>query len=619
MPDCRAERVPTSLGSFELAKEQIAKPAARSASGERFRKQSNIFRQKKRGRLLHCNPLFGLVTCVALFIFTLRENILRRFPGNAPPPVVPLADTTVDLALVPAVRGRHDLFLLSAFYDARPLLFLAVPCVTLIALAEGSLLNRVEDDEAAPKFECVFNSLGQQSPNVWRVPATAVRFGEWHHYKKFQPCFIHCNLEGVFAAWMAGEERVQIPERVSVSMVDDGTIMRNEPERISILVDQMPGAPFPPPHPPAAPCRTNPRKDCDTIGICIPPIYGDVYYSTVEHFIDHYHNLAEGNIKFIVYNASAGPLTSAALARSKLQHDIHIVHFAVENAAFPETRGLLGRVHQRGQSVQVNDCMIRFAGRARWVGNIDLDEYVVPRCSDATSFREIFSLTSVLDSNHWANESAVPSYPSSYMFLHAFFYEDRENKATRVGTNSLSPPQRALYRTSGFFPPGRRTKVFSNPIATLEQGIHYVEVFAAQEAWKTSGVATAAMQRVWDARRERVNYFEHLASIRSRIVYREAVISPHIAANHHIQHDAATNELLTMEGACDSGECFLDTSGLGVNLSECLQATAPDLDLIEDDEPPNYPNKFHFYQYIPRSQSDWKNEFRYTIENAAAD
>jgi hypothetical protein len=68
---------------------------------------------------------------------------------------------------------------------------------------------------------------------------------------------------------------------------------------------------------------------------------------------------------------------------------------------------------------------------------------------------EIFSLTSVLDANHWANESAIPSCPSSFMFLHAFFYEDREYQATGVGKISLSPPQRALYRTPGFFPPGR--------------------------------------------------------------------------------------------------------------------------------------------------------------------
>jgi hypothetical protein len=205
------------------------------------------------------------------------------------------------------------------------------------------------------------------------------------------------------------------------------------------------------------------------------------------------------------------------------------------------------------------------------------------------------------------------------MFLHAFFYEGRKNKATFVGTNPLSPPQRAQYRTPGFFPPGRRTKVFSNPIATLEQGIHYVEDFAAQEAWSTSKVATAAMQRIWDARCERVNYFEYLASIRSRIVYREAVISPHIAANHHIQLDAATDELLTTEGACDSDACILDMSGLGVNLSACLQASAADLQLIEDNEPPNYPNKFHYYQYMARSQSDWRNEFRDKLENAVAD
>jgi hypothetical protein len=593
---------------------QLARPAAHLASSKHFSKRSNIFKQKKGAGLLFRSPLFGLVTCAAIFILTLREKILSTLPGDTPPPALPLANTAVDLALVPAVLGRHDLFLISAFYDARPLLFVAVPRVTLVALAEGSLLDRVEDDQEGIKFDCVFNS-----PTVWRVPAKVVRFGEWHHYKHVQPCYIHCNLEDVFAMWMAGKERVEIPERVSVSIAEDGTILHDNMEHISILVNQMPGAPFPPLHPPAAPCHNNPTKDCDTIGVCVPPIYDDAYHSTVERFFDHYRNLAEGNIKFIVYNASAGPLTSAALARSQLQHDLRIVHFAVENAAFPETHGLLGRVHQRGQSVQINDCMMRFAGRARWVGNIDLDEYIVPRCSDATSFREIFSLTSVLDTNHWANESAVPSYPSSYMFLHAFFYEDREKNAAGVGTNPLSPPQRALYRIPGFFAPGRRTKVFSNPIATLEQGIHYVEVFAAQEAWTTSGVATAAMRRIWDARRERVNYFEHLASMRSRVVYREAVISPHIAANHHIQLDVATDDLLTTESACDSSTCVLDTHGLGFNLSACLQASAADLQLIEDDEPPNYPNKFHYYQYIPRSQSDWRKELRDKLENAADD
>jgi hypothetical protein len=234
MLDWRAERarrsVPTYLGSLKLAKflELLSKRTAHIANVKRFSnfsKQSNILFKQKKGKLalLHVPPRARHVRCD--MILTLRENnILSKFPGDAPPSALPLADTAADLALDPAVRGRHDLFLLSAFYNARPQLFLAVPRITLVAHAEGSLLDRVEDDKDRPKFECVFNWLGQHSPTVWRVPAKVARFGEWHHYEKVQPCYIHCNLEGALAAWLAGDEGVQIPERVSVSIRSHNTL-----------------------------------------------------------------------------------------------------------------------------------------------------------------------------------------------------------------------------------------------------------------------------------------------------------------------------------------------------------------------------------------------------------
>jgi hypothetical protein len=58
----------------------------------------------------------------------------------------------------------------------------------------------------------------------------------------------------------------------------------------------------------------------------------------LEHFVNHYHNLAEGNIKFIVNNASAGPLTSAVV-RSQLQCDLHIVHLLSRMQHFQRRMG----------------------------------------------------------------------------------------------------------------------------------------------------------------------------------------------------------------------------------------------------------------------------------------
>jgi hypothetical protein len=123
----------------------------------------------------------------------------------------------------------------------------------------------------------------------------------------------------------------------------------------------------------------------------------------------------------MVYNdSSSGPQTSSilsSLARSK-DRVIKIINWKLQTPNFPDLFKIFQQnVHENGQMLAVNDCLYRFAGVVDWVGVVDLDEYVVGKCT--SSLKAIF------------NSTDPTPYTVAFQFRSAFFNGTCKNDQVR--------------------------------------------------------------------------------------------------------------------------------------------------------------------------------------------
>jgi len=168
--------------------------------------------------------------------------------------------------------------------------------------------------------------------------------------------------------------------------------------------------------------------ECHSFGMCISPIRGDKYASNVDEFLNHYIRLAGGSrILFMMYNASAGPKTSKVLNERSVQDDIRLLQWRTEHPEFPGFFADFNKViWENGQTLMLLDCLNRLIGKVRWLGVVDLDEYIVGRCDGAESLIDIFrhaTGSDRLSSDQFQDQPRWSSgpWPCSFSFRSAFF------------------------------------------------------------------------------------------------------------------------------------------------------------------------------------------------------
>jgi hypothetical protein len=448
-----------------------------------------------------------LALAAALLLLFLRQHLWSSAPMSSP--------LHQKLHLLPVKSGSKAAFLLSAFYDARPLVLLSSPRVVILSVVDMVHLRLLYTTPPRHALQCLLRNDHQ----VWQLDARLTVLAESNR-KKMRPCFIKCTITANIAEEILSKKGgTPAPMTVAVSMLENSTVIAT-----SLLVDveYMPLAPFPP-HVPSAP-RDHVSPYSGPIGICVAPMRGDIYADEMHHFFRHYMTLAGSDYRFLLYNHSAGPAMSKAIIASiNAGKNVHVLQWALENGRFPETLGLSASTFYYGQMLAINDCLLRMVGHVRWVGYVDLDEYIVPRLAGLTSLTDVFA----------AAHPRGPEVPASFMFLNAIFHEECATPmAKRV---EVSPPDRALYRSPAFFPPRKRSKIFSNPLAVSEQGIHWVRTYLDSE--KLEMDISRVMESLWDWKRPlKSSYMEHIQLLKRSMTRVNVLVEPNISAIHHVKH-----------------------------------------------------------------------------------
>lgn len=230
--------------------------------------------------------------------------------------------------------------------------------------------------------------------------------------------------------------------------------------------------------------------------ICVPPIRGDLYKDTIVEWIEFYRII--GVSHFVLYDHSIGPQTSEILKQYENKGTVSIIPWKIpsceeiyreEKKLNQSSTGSLctGKkfwVHYYGQHGAVHDCLLRAVGFSRWIGFLDIDEYVLPRIPNVFTLQELFQnkssqQASVLKSTE---ESLILSVPG-FHFLNQFsFPECKAVPIERFSKYDIPLKRRNnLIGTSTFLfqnltsPSWSRSKVFLNPLVIKRHGIHIPE------------------------------------------------------------------------------------------------------------------------------------------------
>ena len=199
----------------------------------------------------------------------------------------------------------------------------------------------------------------------------------------------------------------------------------------------------------------------DSFGVCVAPIRGDLYSDTLLTFIDHYSLLSNGNAFFMIYNDSAGNETSSSLHTVVKNGNAEVIQWSLKVPAYPEYFTVFHRdVWSNAQLLAIHDCLFRVMGRMEWAVIVDLDEFIVGRCRNSTTFTDMFNVLN------------PEQFTVGFIFLNAFF----DTRCSSQSEVKNYPLDSTAYRDEWWVPPNR-SKMVVDPISVYVQYVHFTRVF----------------------------------------------------------------------------------------------------------------------------------------------
>ena len=178
-------------------------------------------------------------------------------------------------------------------------------------------------------------------------------------------------------------------------------------------------------------------------GICIPPVYGDVYVGKIIEFLELMQILGASHFTF--YDLSISESVRNVL---KYYEDLGLV------SVFPwNLPSYIGKddLHYFGQPLAIWDCLFRSMSHHDFVAFHDLDEFIVPLRHE--------NITSLLEYIHEEQHCG-------HCFESVLFDTTSEGHSSRLITQSV------FHRTSQVTP--YWTKCIVDPRRIFEQGIHHI-------------------------------------------------------------------------------------------------------------------------------------------------
>lgn len=187
----------------------------------------------------------------------------------------------------------------------------------------------------------------------------------------------------------------------------------------------------------------------DTIGICTPPLFGDINLSMLLQFIEL--GKIQGITHFTFYLYQVKDSIRKILSHYEQKGEVTLIEWILPSDISPR------EIWYNGQMLSIQDCLYRNMARSKYLGFLDLDEFIIPL--------DFFKLTDLI--NSLEKKQLSISNISAFSFQSAFF----DPKQLPDPSQQLRILQ-LLKRNSKLSKV--RTKLLTQPENVFELGIHHV-------------------------------------------------------------------------------------------------------------------------------------------------
>ena len=204
--------------------------------------------------------------------------------------------------------------------------------------------------------------------------------------------------------------------------------------------------------------------------ICVPTMHN--WYDDVAEFVEMVEvNTLFGVDKIVLYNYSTGYNIQPYLRSYQEEGKVDIVQWPV-----PDKLVHPPKVHNHGLMAVVNDCMYRYMYKTRYTVVADLDELIVPRTLEHSTWSEMVAKYVV------ETDPAKPPVHGALNFRCTFFRKELVDAETARNTTIKDLGIRSLLnvnREVKIWPKHSRTKYIVPPELVDVAGVHFVHVFVS--------------------------------------------------------------------------------------------------------------------------------------------
>lgn len=207
---------------------------------------------------------------------------------------------------------------------------------------------------------------------------------------------------------------------------------------------------------------TKPDKYPRRFTVCLTPL--NTHYRRAYELVEWVElNRILGAEKFVIYNHSSAENVLKVLDFYREKRLVEVVQWQLPMNVRTFNRTKLPDIHYFGQIIALQDCLYRNKIDSEFIVNTDLDEFIIPRGNNVTSWNQMLK--------HLRNTSGA------YLFLNTFFRKEWENtffsNKEKVNKYKLVTLQK-LHHEEKIYPVKVRSKFFARTEMVRRVMIHSV-------------------------------------------------------------------------------------------------------------------------------------------------
>ncbi|GFU47994.1 glycosyltransferase family 92 protein [Nephila pilipes] len=324
------------------------------------------------------------------------------------------------------VQITENVFIYSAYIDKCPsVVSTSSFCVQFIGI---SLMNITDKDDSISDFKCALKS----ESNITRLGFAYLKKLDEHHFKPYTAAFFYCDLQK-FTTDPSSIDYVALYKFSISTWFEVNYLMSKKSSSVSI-------------------------------NLCVRPLYGLYPSVNMIEFLTYYKTMGVEHFTFYRYNISASMHLFLEFLKSTN------LNIEIRSWNVPLSNDLL---HEFGQMVFTQDCIVRSKYKFSHTIIVDMDEYIVPKLH-----LDITSLISYLDKKY---ENAGSYIIPMVLFCDEFSYDKPSFSIFHILNNNKR--QKTPWKH------GYRSKYIVRPDRVLYGGIHFI--WMHEENWQEVEVSDA--------------------------------------------------------------------------------------------------------------------------------